>query len=320
MTKNFLQKGDLIDIVCPASSVSESDLKKIKFFLTQNGLKARFYMEDQLLLKKKQASLFPAFSAKKRFEQLQFALENNDSKAVWCMRGGYGSFELISLLEKISKPSLSKIFIGFSDITSLAIFLQQKWGWKIIYGPMLTQLASDKVTTSAKKAIFDLIFGKNSELNYEVSCLSDASAGFKNKIEGKIIGGCLSVLACSFATSNEISYKDKLLFLEDIDESGEKIDRYFTQLIQVFLTSKNLPKALLLGNFSQGVTIPAKKKNIDFAIEKFAKNLQENKLEIPLFQEKSNCLGHAKNIMPLLIGGEAKIANNILTQKSVCIF
>ncbi len=317
MTENFLKKGDLIDIICPASSITELDLKKIKYFLAQHDLEARFHLQDQLLLKKKQSHLFPSFCVEKRFEQLRFALENKDSKAVWCVRGGYGSGDLISLLEKMPKPSASKIFIGFSDITSLGIFLQQKWNWKIIYGPMLTQLAFNKVTPSAKKAIFDLIFGKTSELNYKISSLSKNSNA---SITGKIIGGCLSVLASHFATSNEITCKNQVLFLEDIDESGEKIDRYFMQLIQVFLQSKNLPQAILLGNFSQGATSIAKKKNIDFAIQKFAQKLQENKLNIPLFQENLNCLGHAKNIMPLVIGGEAKITKENLVQKSVCIF
>ena len=64
----------------------------------------------------------------------------------------------------------------------------------------------------------------------------------------------------------------------------------------------------------------SKKQNINFAIDNLARRLKENKLDSPLFIEKTNCLGHAKNIMPLVIGGEAKISSDNLVQKSVCIF
>lgn len=336
----FLKKGNLVDVISPASSVTKSELAAIKLFLEKNGLRARFHMDSDLLLEKKQSYNFSSFSAEKRFEQLKFALENKESQAVWCVRGGYGSADLIPLLQTTKKIPQNKIFIGFSDITSLAIFLQQKWNWQIIYGPMLGQLASGNVSAKSCKAILDLVFGKTTELKYSLNLLNKGFAAnytlSKNNLDkktlpqknvnsysAKLVGGCLSVLAAHFGTSNQINWRDKILFLEDIDESGEKLERYFQQLIQVMVATKSFPQAIVLGNYLEGVLWGKSsaaekiiaKKNIALAIKKFAQKIDDLKLRIPLFQEKTNCLGHSKNIAPLIIGAEARIFNSYLLQE-----
>jgi len=211
-------------------------------------------------------------------------------------------------LQETKKIAQTKLFIGFSDITSLGIFLQQKWNWKIIYGPMLNQLAFDKVTAQSKKSILDFIFGKKIELKYRLEVKNSAK-----KIEGEVVGGCLSVIASQFATSNQLDFENKILFLEDIDESGEKIDRYFCQFVQNMLRAKSYPSAILLGNYCFGMTIK-KKQNVALAIKKLSERLQENKIDIAVFEEKTKCLGHAKNMMPLVIGARAIIVENSLVQ------
>jgi len=303
-----LKKGDLVDVVCLASAASFAEFREVKKLLNKNGLEARFCNAEEILVTKKPLNLLPHASAKIRFEQLRFALENKESKAVWCIRGGYGSAEIIPLLEKSAKIAQSKAFIGFSDITSLAIFLNQKWNWQIIYGPMLVQLAFNKVADKSKKTIFDLVFGKKNSLEYKIKNLSEKKSEPLN-LSGELVGGCLSLIATHFATANEIEWKNKILFLEDIDETAEKIDRYFWQLIQIMLNKKSFPKAILLGNYSQGVTKNYQKEIIQITLENFAKKLQEIRLKIPVLLETSGCLGHSQNIMPLIIGAKISIIN-----------
>jgi muramoyltetrapeptide carboxypeptidase len=312
---NFLKSGDIVDIIAPASPITKSELKKIKIFLTKNGLIPRFFLEEKMLLEKKPANLFSTFSAKDRFEQFALALENKDSKAIWCARGGYGSADILPFLQE-RKITQSKMFIGFSDITSLIIFLMQKWGWKVIYAPMLTQLAFEKVSQKSKNAIFDLIFGKRKELKYALVSKNISFYDDGNCLQ--LIGGCLSVIASHFGTKNQIDWRNKILFLEDIDETGEKLDRYFSQVVKIILETKIYPKVILLGSFKQGLLSDLQKdknvaKNIDLAIKNFCNNLQ--KISIPVFQEKSNCLGHSKDMLPLIIGEKVKIHQNLLTQQ-----
>lgn len=311
MNSNFLKKGDLVDIVSPASPLDATDLKKIQDYLKKFGLKSRFHLEEKLLLSKKQSHNFSVFSPETRFEQLKFALENKDSKAVWCVRGGYGTLELIPFLSQLKNPQ-NKIFIGFSDITNLTIYFNQKLNLEVVYGPMIKQLALKMLDEKSEKNIFDLLFKKTKILKYKLQNLSKSKY---SKISAELVGGCLSVIAANFATQNEIDFKNKILLLEDIDESGEKIDRYFEQLTQIMIAKKTFPAAILLGNFKQEVSNKTKQKNIDIALEKFAKKLVDKKINCPVFLEKSGSLGHSKHIAPIILGRNAVIQNDEISQE-----
>ena len=87
-------------------------------------------------------------------------------------------------------------------------------------------------------------------------------------------------------------------------------------MLQIISEQKKLPKAIVLGNFLEANPHGTPKgKNIEIAIKKFAEKLSEAGLKIPLWQEKSKSLGHSKNMLPLVMGAEAKISvEGILTQ------
>jgi muramoyltetrapeptide carboxypeptidase len=308
----MLKKNDIIDIVSPGTPCSFDEIEKIKNYVKKIGFKPRIFLEKETTLKKSQSHEFASIAPEKRFEQLKKAIESKDSKIIWCTRGGYGSAEILPLLMKMKKPTLrqtegkkQKIFIGFSDISSLNIFLIQKWNWQVISAPMLIQLALETVSKKSEKAILDLICGKTKELKYQISNTKS--------LDGIIVGGCISVLSGHFGTKNQIDWHNKILFLEDEGEDGERLDRYFHQIITIINETGKKPKAVLLGNFLEANPHGTPKaKNIEMAIEKFSKKLGK----IPLFQEKTKCLGHSKNTMPLVLGAKTKIsANGILTQK-----
>ncbi len=305
-----LKTGDLVDIITPASPITKSELTKIEKFLHKKGLRTRFYMDKKLLLAKKQSNNFTYFAPELRFEQLNFALQNTESKAVWCARGGYGALELIPFLSQI-KTAQNKMFIGFSDITNLTIFLNQKLNLPTIYGPMLKQLAFETISKTAEKNIFDLVFGKKNKLDYKLKALTKSP---KN-ISASLVGGCLSVIAANFSTNNEIDFEDKILLLEDIDESGEKIDRYLEQFLQIMVLHKKFPQAIIFGSFKQEISQTAKKKNIDIAIANFVKKITTAKLDFAIFIDEKEILGHSKNIAPIIIGKNAKISDNFILQQ-----
>lgn len=312
MNLKSLKKGDLVDIISPATACSTDEIQKIKNFVQKIGLTPRIFLEKELTLKKAISHEFPSFEAATRFTQLKNAIENSDSKIIWCSRGGYGSADLLPFLCSLKKPKTQKMFIGFSDISSLNIFLIQEWGWQVISAPVLIQLALEKVSAKSKKAIIDLIFGKTKELKYELKKLTTQNFVIKSEI----VGGCISVLSGHFGTRNQINWQNKILFLEDEGEDGERLERYFNQIITIIAEQKKLPAAILLGNFLEANPHGTPKaKNIEMAIQKLVEKIAENKLKIPVFREKLNCLGHSKNMMPLLLGKEAIIDNGFLIQK-----
>lgn len=310
MNLEFLKKNDVIDVVSPATACTQSENIKIKNFLETLGLAANIFFEENLSLKKSATHEFPSFSAEQRFEQFKNAV-NSDSKIIWCARGGYGSAEILPFLEKMPKPKNKKIFIGFSDISSLNNLLINKWDWQVVSAPMLAQIVLNKVSEKSIQAICDFIFGKKIQLKYQLNNLIPAA---KN-IKADIVGGCFSVLAGQFGTKHQINFQDKILFLEDEGEDGERLDRYFWQLLQIMLEQKKYPQAIVLGNFMQSNPHGTPKaKNIQIALEKFAANLLENHLPVALFIEKTGCLGHSENMLPLILGKEAVISDAVLSQ------
>lgn len=314
MSFKALKQGEIIDIISPATSSTADEFEKIKNFVEEIGFKARLPLENQLVLKEEPSHKFPSFSAKKRFEELEKALSNQDSRIIWCTRGGYGSGDILPFLENLEKPESEKIFIGFSDISSLNKFLIEEWNWKVIVAPTIKQMAINPLTKESKSAILDLLTGKTSELKYSLEQLNDENF---SDIEAQITGGCLSVLSGHFGTKNQIDWNDKILFLEDIDESGERLDRSFRQIVDIIAESKKFPKAIILGNFFgfDGME-EAKEINIDLAIMKFRKRLEERNIKLPILIEKSGCLGHSNNMMPLVLGNTAKISfDRFLIQK-----
>ncbi len=307
----MLRTNDLVDIVSPGTPCTSNEIEKIKNYLKKADLTPRIFLEKETTLKKSPTHEFASIPAAQRFAQLKKAIESPDSKIIWCTGGGYGSAEILPFLMKMKKPKTPKTFIGFSDISSLNIFLIQQWGWKVISAPMLIQLALNKVSKKSEKAILDLVFGKTSELKYHLKSLNQLST-IDYRLS-TITGGCISVLCGNFGTKNQINWKDKILFLEDEGEDGERLDRYFNQITTVISETGSKPKAVLLGNFLEGnLHGTPQAKNIEIAIKRFSEKLGT----IPLFQEKSKCLGHSKNMLPLLLGAETEItANNLLIQK-----
>ena len=140
---------------------------------------------------------------------------------------------------------------------------------------------------------------------YDLNILNQS---FENKIHGSLIGGCVSVLAGHFGGNYQIDFADKILFLEDEGENGERLDRYFRQIIEVILKTKKPPKAILLGNFMQSnIHGTPKAANIKIAINKLGERIKEFDLKIPLLQARDENLGHSNKMRPLLLGSDAEI-------------
>lgn len=297
-----------LDIVSVATPSLFENNKKVFNLLNKYNIKYNFFNENSLSLTETTNNFFATTNSKDRFENFRFACENPQSKILWSIRGGYGSADILPYLYEMPKPKLSKILIGFSDIVAISSFVQANWGWKIICGPMLNQIINNKVSTDSQTAIFELILGNIKVLKYQLNLL----AGQPQNIESEIVGGCLSVLINNFCTKNQLDWRDKILFLEDEGEDGERLDRYLTQIAYIINENKLFPKAILLGNFYENNEFgKVNSDKIDFAINNFTK-----KINLPIWQEKTFSLGHSFNQMPIILGHPTSIlADGMLLQK-----
>lgn len=244
----YLNPGDLIDVIAPASACAKDHLIAALKWIESKGFRAR--VSSDIL----NPQLFLSQSDEYRFNDLKKAIYAKDSKAVWCLRGGYGSFRLwpeILKLKVIPKP---KLFIGLSDITSLHHFLNHRWNWPTIHGPMLDRLGQNKLSHPNQIEVLDLIQGKNDFLEFTNLKALNVAAQKKKIIKGKLRGGNLCTYMLSLGTSlhPQFNSKDKvILFFEDIGERGYKIDRFLQHLkqAQVF---KNVV-AIVFGDFVDGL-------------------------------------------------------------------
>jgi len=185
-----------------------------------------------------------AGSSEERLEGFRSALQNDRISGLVALRGGYGSTYLLDHLaqENLENP---KCLIGYSDITALQTFLWQKNLWVTFHGPMLAagfDHGADDLRgyeeTSFLKAVTS-VTPWSLPLAGEVLVPGDA--------EGKLLGGCLTILQTSLATPWELDTADAILLLEDTHVKPYQVDRALMHLKQA--GKLNGIRGVILGEF-----------------------------------------------------------------------
>lgn len=292
-----LQQGDSVAIIAPASPSDKNLIDKCISSLNELGLKV--VVGESCLSEHG----FLSGTDDIRANDINCMFADKNIKGIFALRGGYGCARLLDLIDfKIIKKN-PKIFIGYSDITALHIAINQKSKLITYHGPMIsTELIKGLDEYSAdyyKKFIFgheevEELFNPKGD-NLEVINSGIAS--------GQLIGGNLSLICSSLGTKYEINTKNKILFLEEVEEVPYKIDRMLTHLKQ----SGKLKDAngIILGAFTNCIA-PNNKKSL---------SLQEvfNEIIFPLKKPTISNLvcGHCLPTLTLPLGAKVLLdANN----------
>ncbi|SNB39025.1 putative carboxypeptidase [Flavobacterium psychrophilum] len=215
ITPPYLKKGDTIAIVATARKNIDDNLKFAKDLLTSWGLNVKIGSTIGLDLNQL------AGTDAQRAADFQNQMDNQNIKAIWCVRGGYGTVRMIDLLDFKKFKEKPKWIIGFSDVTVLHNHLNTM-GYKSIHGIMPV---SSKATQEAKESLRIALFGER--LEYEID------SHFMNKLgkaSGELVGGNLSILYSLLGSKSAINCDDKILFMEDLDEYLYHIDRMMINL------------------------------------------------------------------------------------------
>ena len=216
ITPPYLQKGDTVAIVATARKHLNDDLKLAKEFLENWGLKT--VVGSSIGLDKNQL----AGTDEQRAADFQSQLDNPNIKAIWCVRGGYGTVRMVDFLD-FSKFKLNpKWIIGFSDVTVLHSHLNMI-GFQSIHGMMPVSIP--RATPEAKESLRKALFGES--LSYTIPFDKMNKLG---TAKGQLVGGNLSILYSLFGSESAIDCTDKILFLEDLDEYLYHIDRMMMNL------------------------------------------------------------------------------------------
>ena len=217
-----LHIGDTVGIVAPASDIKKEALDAGCEKLHNMGYEP-FYLPSIL-----DHDLYFAGSVKRRATELEEMFVRDKVRAIVCARGGYGANYLLECLDFEKIKAHPKIFVGYSDITTLLTRLGDLNNLVVFHGPMVTKdfAHGDGVDTASWEAALSGHFDET----FEIGAKSGAIPLINGSVEGFLYGGCLSMLAASLGTPYEIKTQGTILFIEDIATKPFQIDRMLMQL------------------------------------------------------------------------------------------
>ncbi|GER67718.1 S66 peptidase family protein [Weizmannia acidilactici] len=217
--------GATVGLVAPASPVLPEKLQAAVVKLHQLGF--------QVKLGESCGNEYGGYMAGTPLERAadinnMFADEEVD--AILCLRGGYGSPQILPYLDYEMIKKHPKLFTGYSDITAIHTAFLQKCGLATIHGPMA---AVEFIRNDDKSVQSFLRMAMAGSTSY--SGLKNAEVWGGGKVTAPLVGGNLSLICTLMGTPYELDTKGKILFLEEVHEEPYAVDRMLTQL---FLSGK----------------------------------------------------------------------------------
>jgi muramoyltetrapeptide carboxypeptidase len=241
-----LQQNDLVSLISPGSYIDDEGLQRAVKNLETLGFRVKLgkHIREQYG--------YVAGSDKQRLEDLHDGFADDEVKAVWCVRGGYGCSRLLPYIDYALIRSNPKALIGYSDITALLNAIYLKTGLVGFHGPVGASELTDYNRLHLEAVLMD---GKNPWLIQRPATYGEQTdqAYLYNKIrsgqaEGILVGGNLSLLAAMAGSGFLPDLGGHLVFMEEVGEKPYRVDRMLTQLRQ----AGNLQAAggIALGVFS----------------------------------------------------------------------
>jgi muramoyltetrapeptide carboxypeptidase len=216
-----LHKGDTIGIVAPASNLKADMLNRGLQELEALGFKT--LVRGDIL----EAGRYTAGSLSRRLEEFRSMLIDDKVRALFCARGGYGSGHLLSHLDPSEIRAHPKILCGSSDATMLLAAFQSA-GVVAFHGPMVaTSLRQGTLGYDQPLLLKLLVSGES--VRFPTDGCRVLSLG---EAEGRLAGGCLSLVVSTLGTPWEIDTVNAILILEDADCKPYQLDRMLTHLRQ----------------------------------------------------------------------------------------
>lgn len=234
----FLKVGDTIMIVAPAGFIPDSADVDPGIALAKSwGL--------EVVLGKNVFNKHNHFAGtdKERQNDLQLALNDKKIKAIWCLRGGYGTVRIIDQIDFTALKKHPKWVVGFSDITTLHTTIHNL-GIATIHASMPGGMRS--ATDEAKQTLYKALFGYDYGFEIPSNVLNKVG-----KTKGILIGGNLSIINSMIGSNSEVNTNGKILFIEDVNEDLYRVDRMMYALKRTGALQHL--KGLIVGDFSYDV-------------------------------------------------------------------
>ncbi len=292
-----LHKGDTVGVIASATAVSDPDhILRAKQVLDYLGLNLKLgrYVAN--------GSGHKTRTVEERLANLHEMFSDDEVNAIFEIRGGYGSSQLLDGIDYDLIRQNPKIYVGFSDITAMHLAIHKYTGLVTFHGPVLLSSFTDYTVAHFQKALF------------ETAPLGEVTIPIENKgirpkhllrtihsgkAKGRLMGGNLSLISDLMGTPYEIDTNGKILFLEDTGERTYRIDRMLTQLR---LAGKLQQAAGII--FGKCDSCGSKGYTWDYSLGEVLDNILGN-LNIPVLYGLT--IGHTPDKLTLPIGVEAEL-------------
>src|SRR5262245_6706282 len=232
-----VRPGDRIAVVSPASPFARDELERGVGELRRLGYEPVY--EESIF----DTALFTSGPAEARAAAFMRAWSDPEVAALIAVRGGYGSVQLLPVFDSWTPQRLPKLFIGYSDNTSLLSWLTCQCGVTALHGPMLERRLAHGEEGYDPHSFLTLMQGGGQGLQLSPDSLSAVRSG---EAAGPLFGGTMTQLVGSLGTPFAFDPPDgSILFLEDVNERPYRIHRMLTQLRQSGILAR--ARALVFG-------------------------------------------------------------------------
>ncbi len=238
-----LKKGDLISIVSPASSPSDTSKinEGVRYFesigyrvkVSPNAFNVHGYL---------------AGTDEERAADINNAFRDRNVKAVICSRGGYGSPRILDRIDYAAIRRNPKIFVGYSDITALHLAILKKTRLVTFSGPMVAMEFGNNIDPYSEESFLEMVTRDKPAGKLKMHKDYKPSFVGSKPVKGRIIGGNISLITSLLGTSYIPAFDESLLLFEEVSEEPYSIDRMLTQLRLAGILGK--ASAFVLGQFT----------------------------------------------------------------------
>lgn len=282
-----LEKGDTISIIAPSGGVeSDENLLRATAYLKSLGYNVKW---GKNVLK---TNKYLAGTDNERLEDLHNAFKDKGINAILALRGGYGAIRLINKIDYNLIKQNPKIFAGYSDITGLSAMLLKHSGLITYSAPMIN---GDFGIKSKDKFTIDNFF--KTVATTEKQEIKAQTILKEGKASGITFGGNLATLV-SLCGLDFIPNQKFIFFAEDLNEPVYKLDKMFTQLLNIEEFRKNI-SGIVFGEF------------LDIDNDEWLNSLQKEivqELKVPAISGLK--ITHAREKLTIPIGIESAISND----------